>query len=70
MVADPQRSSALVSGHTHTLSSQDPTKQGGAHAYSVDLLALRAALDGGDSDVMVEAKGKEHALTPLGTRIG
>ena len=55
------------------LSSQDPTKQGGAHAYSVDLLdwdALRDALDGRDADVMVEAKGKEHALTPLGIRIG
>ncbi len=55
------------------LSSQDPTKQGGAHAYSVDLLdwhALHDALDGRDADVMVEAKGKEHALTPLGLRIG
>ena len=55
------------------LSSQDPTKQGGAHAYSVDLLdwdALRDALDGRDADVMVEAKGKEHALTPLGIRVG
>ncbi len=55
------------------LSSQDPTKQAGAHAYSVDLLdwhALRDALDGRDADVMVEAKGKEHALTPLGLRIG
>jgi UV DNA damage endonuclease len=55
------------------LSSQDPTKQAGAHAYSVDLLdwhALRDALDGRDADVMVEAKGKEHALTPLGLWIG
>ncbi len=55
------------------LSSRVPTKQLGAHAYSVDLLdwhALRDALDGRDADVMVEAKGKEHALTPLGIRIG
>jgi UV DNA damage endonuclease len=55
------------------LSSQDPEKQTGAHAYSVDLgdwHALVAALDGTEADVMVEAKGKEHALTPLGVEIG
>ena len=55
------------------LSSQDPAKQAGAHAYSVDLEdwhALLAALDGRDADVMVEAKGKEHALAPLGIKIG
>jgi UV DNA damage endonuclease len=54
------------------LSSQDPHKQAGAHAYSVDLrdwYALLDALDGRDADVMVEAKGKEHALMPLGVRI-
>jgi len=55
------------------LSSQDPAKQAGAHAYSVnsaDWLALLGALDGKDADVMVEAKGKEHALAPLGLDIG
>ncbi len=55
------------------LSSQDPEKQSGAHVYSVDLgdwHALVAALDGTEADVMVEAKGKEHALTPLGVEIG
>ena len=55
------------------LSSQDPTKQAGAHAYSVDdrdWQALLSALAGRDSDVMVEAKGKEYALAPLGVEIG
>jgi UV DNA damage endonuclease len=55
------------------LSSQDPEKQAGAHAYSVDLEdwhALLAALDGREADVMVEAKGKEQALVPLGVGIG
>ena len=55
------------------LSSQDPSKQAGAHAYSVepeDWYALRDALDRREADVMVEAKGKEHALAPLGVRIG
>ena len=55
------------------LSSQDPEKQAGAHAYSVDLAdwhALLAALDGREADVMVEAKGKEEALVPLGVGIG
>jgi UV DNA damage endonuclease len=50
------------------LSSQDPDKRPGAHAYSVDCgdwQALLAALDGRDADVMVEAKGKEHALASL-----
>jgi UV DNA damage endonuclease len=54
------------------LSSQDPHKQAGAHAYSVDLgdwYALLDALEGREADVMVEAKGKEHALIPLGVRI-
>ena len=54
------------------LSSQDPEKQVGAHAYSVDLgdwYALLDALDGREPDVMVEAKGKEQALVPLGVRI-
>jgi UV DNA damage endonuclease len=55
------------------LSSQDPEKQAGAHAYGVDLAdwhALLAALDGREADVMVEAKGKEEALVPLGVGIG
>jgi UV DNA damage endonuclease len=55
------------------LSSQDPTKQAGAHAYSVDARdwqALRTALDGREADVMVEAKGKEYALAPMGVEIG
>jgi len=55
------------------LSSQDPSKQAGAHAYSVepgDWHALRDALGRREVDVMVEAKGKEHALAPLGIRIG
>jgi UV DNA damage endonuclease len=55
------------------LSSQDPAKQAGAHAYSVesrDWQALLDALGGREADVMVEAKGKEHALVPLGVEIG
>jgi UV DNA damage endonuclease len=55
------------------LSSQDPAKQPGAHAYYVesrDWHALLAALDGREADVMVEAKGKEHALAPMGVEIG
>jgi UV DNA damage endonuclease len=54
------------------LSSQDSHKQAGAHAYSVDLgdwYALLDALGGREADVMVEAKGKEEALVPLGVRI-
>jgi UV DNA damage endonuclease len=55
------------------LSSQDPEKQVGAHAYLVDLgdwYALLDALDGREADIMVEAKGKEQALAPLGVEIG
>jgi UV DNA damage endonuclease len=54
------------------LSSQDPHKQAGAHAYSVDLRdwhGLLDALGGREANVMVEAKGKEEALVPLGVRI-
>ena len=50
------------------LSSQNPEKQAGAHAYSVnaeDWEALVEALGGHEADVMVEAKGKEHALVSL-----
>src|SRR3712207_229314 len=55
------------------LSSQDPEKQAGAHAYFVDLEdwhALLDALNGREADVMVEAKGKEQALASLGVGIG
>ena len=55
------------------LSSQDPAKQPGAHAYYVesrDWHALLTALDGRAADVMVEAKGKEQALAPMGVEIG
>jgi len=55
------------------LSSQDPVKQAGAHAYLVDArdwCSLLSALDGRKADVMVEAKGKEQALAPLGLEIG
>lgn len=55
------------------LSSQDPDKQPGAHAYYVesrDWHALLTALDGREADVMVEAKGKEQALAPMGVEIG
>jgi UV DNA damage endonuclease len=55
------------------LSSQDLMKRAGAHAYSLntgDWRALVEALDGREADVMVEAKGKELALAPLGLEIG
>ena len=54
------------------LSSQDPEKQPGAHAYSVrveDWETLVEALAGREADVMVEAKGKEYALIPLGVEL-
>ena len=54
------------------LSSQDPAKQAGAHAYSVesrDWQALFDAIGGREVDVMVEAKGKEYALAPMGVKI-
>ena len=54
------------------LSSQDPEKQPGAHAYSVDLVdwqTLADALHGREADIMVEAKGKEHALVSLGIKL-
>jgi UV DNA damage endonuclease len=54
------------------LSSQNPEKQAGAHAYSIDLTdwqALVDALGDREADVMVEAKGKEHALVPMGIKI-
>ena len=54
------------------LSSQDPAKQAGAHAYSVDSRdwqALLGVIGGRDVDVMVEAKGKEYALAPMSVEI-
>jgi UV DNA damage endonuclease len=54
------------------LSSQDPAKQAGAHAYSVDSRdwqALLGGMGGREADVMVEAKGKEQALAPMGVKI-
>jgi UV DNA damage endonuclease len=50
------------------ISSQNPEKQPGAHAFSIDLddwNTLLDALSGRSTDVMVEAKGKEQALTPM-----
>lgn len=54
------------------LSSQNPNKRPGGHAYLVDLAdyeTLAAALDGREADVMVEAKGKEQALAGLGVEL-
>ena len=54
------------------LSSQDPTKQTGAHAYQVDVEdwgTLVRALGGREADVMIEAKGKELALAALGVEL-
>ena len=54
------------------LSSQDPTKQAGAHAYQVDVEdwgRLVRALGGREADVMIEAKGKELALAALGVEL-
>jgi UV DNA damage endonuclease len=54
------------------LSSQDPTKQAGAHAYLVDVEdweALVRTLGGREANVMIEAKGKELALAALGVEL-
>lgn len=62
-----------TTNHTLHLSSQDPKKRPGAHAYSVtitDWELLLEALDGREADVMVEAKGKELALAPFGVPVG
>jgi UV DNA damage endonuclease len=51
------------------ISSQDPEKQPGAHAFGIerrDWEELMAVLGDRDIDVMVEAKGKEQALIGLG----
>ncbi len=50
------------------LSSQDPARRPGAHAHSIeagDWEAFLDALDGRETDMMVEAKGKELALSAL-----
>lgn len=50
------------------LSSQDPTKRPGAHAHAIeaeDWAAFLDALGDRETDVMVEAKGKELALPAL-----
>ncbi len=54
------------------LSSQDPEKRPGGHAYLVDPAdyeTLVVALDGQEADVMVEAKGKEEALVALSVEL-
>ena len=54
------------------LSSQDPTKRPGAHAHSIeaeDWATFLDALGGRGTDVMVEAKGKELALSGLVTTV-
>jgi UV DNA damage endonuclease len=54
------------------LSSQDPTKQPGAHAWGVsdeDYAHLREAVGYRPADVMVEAKGKEMAVLDLLRRV-
>jgi UV DNA damage endonuclease len=51
------------------VSSQDPAKQPGAHAYGIeqaDWEELMTVLGDRDIDIMVEAKGKERALIGLG----
>ncbi len=55
------------------ISSQNPEKQPGAHAFCIDSTdwnALLDALNGREADVMVEAKGKERALLPMGIELG
>ena len=54
------------------LSSQDPEKRPGGHAYLVDpadYKHLIVALDGREADIMIEAKGKEEALVALGVEL-
>jgi UV DNA damage endonuclease len=51
------------------ISSQDPAKQPGAHAFGIeqaDWEELITVLGDRDIDIMVEAKGKERALIGLG----
>lgn len=54
------------------LSSQDPEKRPGGHAYLVDpadFEKLATVLDSREADVMIEAKGKEEALVALGVKL-
>lgn len=54
------------------LSSQDPTKRPGAHAATIkseDWARFLEALDNRDVDVMVEAKGKDLALSSVGLAV-
>jgi UV DNA damage endonuclease len=54
------------------ISSQNPEKQAGAHDYAIhaeDWENLRDSLGNREADVMVEAKGKEQALIPLGANV-
>lgn len=53
------------------ISTQDPEKRPGAHAWEIDSgdwSGLVEALDGRRADVMAEAKGKELALSAMGIR--
>jgi hypothetical protein len=50
----------------------DAPRQAGQRAYSVesrDWQALLGVIGGREVDVMVEAKGKEYALAPMGVKI-
>ncbi len=50
----------------------DAPRQAGRRAYSVDSRdwqALLGVIGGREGNVMVEAKGKEYALAPMGVEI-
>ena len=71
LASSPSRTTRGARPKVH-LSSQDPEKRPGAHAYSIeaeDWAAFLDALDGREADVMVEAKGKELALRALGAAV-
>jgi UV DNA damage endonuclease len=54
------------------ISTQDPEKRPGAHAWAIDSddwSRLTRNLDGRDADVMAEAKGKERALDAAGIHV-
>jgi UV DNA damage endonuclease len=54
------------------VSSQDPTKRPGAHAATIrpeDWARFLEALGGRETDVMVEAKGKDQALPSVGLAV-
>jgi UV DNA damage endonuclease len=55
------------------LSRQNPDKRAGIHAYYIDATdwtVLTKALGGREADVIVEAKGKDQALSTAGGGIG